>query len=131
MELTIELRMLVYTGLLGFITSFIYLGGRMMTKGGMAWGIGNRDQAIEFPAWAERAQRAHANFTENLAPFAILVVVAHLIGVHNDLTALGARMFFWARVGHIVVYTVGIPYLRTLVFFAGTAGEIIILLQIL
>jgi uncharacterized MAPEG superfamily protein len=63
--------------------------------------------------------------------FAILVLVAHLSGQANDLTALGARIFFWARVAHIIVYTAGIVGLRTLVFGAGLAAEILILVQIL
>ena len=93
--------------------------------------VGNREGEMRFPGWTERATRAHANLTENLAPFAILVLVAHLSGQANDLTALGARIFFWARVAHFLVYTAGITGLRTVIFFVGVAAEILILVQIL
>jgi uncharacterized MAPEG superfamily protein len=102
-----------------------------MTPGGLKWGVGNRAGEMRFPAWTERATRAHANITENLAPFAILVLVAHLSGQANDLTALGARIFFWARVAHFLVYTAGITGLRTLIFFVGVAAQILIIIQIL
>lgn len=131
LQLTTDLRMLVYTSTLAFFIPIIYATGRFTTPGGLKWGAGNRDGEMRFPAWSERAVRAHANLTENLAPFAILVLVAHLSGQANDLTALGARIFFWARVAHILVYTAGIVGLRTLVFFIGLAAEILILVQIL
>ncbi|GAB4570043.1 MAG: MAPEG family protein [Haliangiales bacterium] len=130
MELTPDLRLLIYTALLAFSIPFVYLIGRVTTPGGMAWGLGNRDGSVTLPAWAKRGERAHANLTENLAPFAILVLVAHVSGAANETTALGARIFFWARVAHAAVYIIGVPYLRTLVFFAGVAGEVIILTQL-
>ena len=61
---------------------------------------------------------------------AIFVLAAHAAGKANDTTALGAAIFFWARVGHLLVYSAGIIYLRTLVFFVGTVGEIMILIQL-
>jgi uncharacterized MAPEG superfamily protein len=131
LQLTTDLRMLVYTGVLSLLLPLVYGVGRFSTPGGLKWGAGNRDGEMRFPAWSERAARAHANLTENLAPFAILVLVAHLGGQANDLTALGARIFFWARLAHIIVYTAGITGLRTLVFGAGLAAEILILVQIL
>ena len=79
---------------------------------------------------AERAQRAHANLVENLAAFAILVLVAQVAGKANGMTALGAIIFFLARVAHAAVYTAGIVGLRTGVFFAGVAGEVLILIQL-
>ena len=33
------------------------------------------------PEWAARAERAHYNAIENLAPFAVLVIAAHLANV--------------------------------------------------
>ena len=98
--------------------------------GGFAWGFGNRDNALELPSWAARAKRGHANMVENLAPFAVLVLVAHVAGKANATTALGATLFFWGRVAHFLVYTIGIPYLRTAVFGLASVGEILILLQL-
>ena len=122
--------MLVYSGLLSLAIPFIYLPGRLTTPGGLAYGVGNREGTFTAPAWAERAQRAHANLTENLAPFAILVLVAHVAGKANATTALGAQLFFWGRVAHVLVYTAGIIYLRTAVFALAAIGELLILLQL-
>ena len=125
-----DLFWLVCTALLSVFLPMLYLVGRSQTPGGIDWAFGNRDTALAVPAWTDRAIRAHANLTENLAPFAILVIVAHLAGKSGDLTALGAAIFFWARLAHIIVYAAGIIYLRTLVFFIGSAGEILILIAL-
>jgi uncharacterized MAPEG superfamily protein len=129
--LTTDLRMLVYTGVLPLLILPVILAGRMMTPGGSKWGLGNRDEPMRFPGWAERAGRAHTNAVENLAPFAILVLVAHLSGQANDVTALAARAFFWLRLAHSVVYIAGITRVRTLIFMASIADEIVILVQVL
>jgi uncharacterized MAPEG superfamily protein len=131
LQLTTDLRMLVYTGVLTLLIPMVYLVGRVRTPGGSAWGLGNRDQPMQFPGWSQRAERAHANLVENLAPFAILVLVAHLSGQANDLTAIGARIFFWARVAHAVIYIAGVTRVRTLIFLVGLAAEILIVSQIL
>jgi uncharacterized MAPEG superfamily protein len=38
------------------------------------------------------------------------------------MTALGAAIFFFARVAHAVLYTFGVPVARTLSFAAGLVG---------
>jgi uncharacterized MAPEG superfamily protein len=129
--MTTDLYMLVWTGVLSLLVPSIYLIGRVQAPGGVEWALGNRAQPFEVAPWAVRAQRAHANLTENLAPFAILVLVAHVAAKANGWTALGATIFFWARVGHIAAYTAGLVPWRTALFFVGSAGEVLILIQIL
>jgi uncharacterized MAPEG superfamily protein len=128
--MTIDLWMLVATALLCLLIPTIYVTGRLRTSGGSAWAFGNRDTTLVVPAWAARAERAHANLVENLAPFAILVLTAQVAGKANGTTALGAVMFFAGRVAHVAVYTAGITYLRTAVFFVASIGEVLILLQL-
>jgi uncharacterized MAPEG superfamily protein len=77
-------------------------------------------------AWAERARRAHTNAVENLVVFAALVTAAHFAGVSTPLTVAGCVIYFWARLVHYIVYTLGIPGLRTLAFVGGVAGEVLI-----
>ena len=130
--LTTDLRMLVYTSVLTVILPMAYAVARARTPGGLKWGVGNRaGEKVAFPAWSLRAELAHANLLENLLPFAILVLVAHLSGQASEVTALAARIFFWARVGHAAVYIAGITHVRTAVFFVGLAAELVILFQIL
>lgn len=128
--MTTDLWMLVASGVLCLLLTGVYGAGRSQMPGGLEWGFGNRDTALAVPAWTERAVRAHLNLVENLAPFAILVLTAHVAGKANAMTALGATIFFLARVAHAVVYTAGITVVRTLVFFVGLVGEVLILIQL-
>lgn len=128
--MTTDLWMLVWTALLGLLMPAVYLVGRTQAPGGMEWALGNRNQPLEIAPWTARAIRAHHNLTENLAPFAILVLVAHVTGRANGMTALGATIFFWARVAHFAVYTAGLIGVRTAVFFLGAFGELLILFQL-
>ncbi len=59
------------------------------------------------------------NAVETFAPFAALVIVAHLAGKANGMTAFWAMSFFWLRVAHAVVYLFGVPFVRTLIFTLG------------
>ena len=123
--------MLVWTALLCLLLPGAYAAGRLSRPGGVAWGFGNRDAPFAGAAWVGRAVRAHANLVENLPPFIALVVVAHLAGRANDTTALGASIFFWARVAHALIYIAGVVYLRTAAFAVSLAGEVMILSQVL
>lgn len=128
--MTTDLWMLVATGLLSAVIPLIYAVGRFKVPTGISWAFGNRDTALEVAPWVGRAVRAHQNLTENLAPFAILVLVAHVSGLANEATALGATLFFFSRIGHVLAYAAGVIYLRTAVFFVGVGGQILILLQL-
>ena len=71
------------------------------------------------PAWAARAKKAHYNAVENLAPFAALVLVAHVSGAANNATAISAIVYFWARIAHYFCYMFAIPAMRTITFTIG------------
>jgi len=81
--------------------------------------------------WGQRAKRAHANATENLVVFTALIAVAQFAGISNQMTVLGAMLYFWGRLGHFLAYTLGIPYARTLTFTLAWIGEILIAWQVL
>ncbi len=70
----------------------------------------------QLPDWAQRCHRAHMNLVESLPPFAILVFVLEIADKTTANTALAAAIFFFARLGHVFVYTMGIAYLRTVFF---------------
>src|SRR5258705_10328118 len=76
------------------------------------------------PLWGMRANRAYVNAVESFAPFAALVIVVHLAGKANATTAFLATSFFWLRLAHAVVYLLGIPYLRTVIFTLGYVAVI-------
>jgi uncharacterized MAPEG superfamily protein len=83
------------------------------------------------PAWGKRADRAYINAVENFAPFAALVIAVHLAGKANAMTAFYAMAFFWLRLAHAVVYLLGIPYLRTLIFTLGYVAVVGMFVQLI
>lgn len=125
--MTVDLWMLVYSVILTISIPVVAVVGLARVPEGLAWGFGNRDTPLAVPAWIERVRRAHMNMVENLAPFAALVLAAHVTGKADDTTALGAQLFFVARVAHAAIYIIGIPYLRTAAFFAAIIGDMMIL----
>ncbi len=128
--MTTDLWMLVATSAVCLLLPTVYLVGRLRVPGGLSWGTGNRSEPLNAAPWVHRAERAHVNILETLPVFAILVLVAHVSGKSNDITALGSQIYFGARVLHAIVYVVGIPFVRTLIFFASMAGLILILVQL-
>ena len=81
--------------------------------------------------WAQRAKRAHTNAVENLVVFAALVVTAQLAGISNPVTAFASALYFWARLGHFVALTLGIPYVRTVIWSVSSVAGMITAWQVL
>ncbi len=71
------------------------------------------------PLWGKRADRTYLNAVEVFAPFAALVIIAHITGKANAMTAFWAAWFFWMRLAHAAVYLLAVPYVRTLLFTLG------------
>ena len=131
MPITFELVILLVTAVwtVSLVTpAFI---ARIMSPKGITWGLGNRDYEPNLPEWHGRSNRAHANMVENLSPFAIIVLVAHIAGVSNDWTQAGALAFFVFRVLHAVCYIAGLTPWRTHIFNLSLVAEGVILFQIL
>jgi uncharacterized MAPEG superfamily protein len=63
--------------------------------------------------------------------FGALVLIAAAAGKANANTALGAMIFFWARLVYAIVYLIGVPWLRTVVWFVSVIGMVIIAVQLL
>jgi uncharacterized MAPEG superfamily protein len=70
------------------------------------------------PSWVNRANRAHLNAVENFAPFAAVVLIAHVTGISTGLTAACAAVYFYARLAHALVHISGFGLLmaRTVLF---------------
>jgi len=91
----------------------------------------NREGLPEMTGWAGRAARAHRNMLESLILFAVLVLVAHSAGIRNEMTLLGAQLFFWGRFAHAAIYLAGIPWLRTAAWGVSVAGLVLIFAQLI
>jgi uncharacterized MAPEG superfamily protein len=92
---------------------------------------GNRDNMPELQGWAGRAERAHRNMLESLVLFAILVLAARALNISNNLTVLGAQLFFWGRVAHAGLYIAGISWVRTAAWAVSVVGLLLFFLQLI
>ena len=129
--MTVELWAMAWAGLLLLALAIISASGGTVAMG-PGWAFGNRDAPLTAGGWVARSTRAHRNLIENLPPFTAVVVAAHLAGVHNELTILGAEVFLAARVAHAIFYSTGVTFLavRTLMHFASIGGTIVIFWQL-
>lgn len=128
----------LYVGMAAMLTVLLwapYVVARMIS-----WGIpaflhnypeGFPVDAGRQPLWAARAQRAHLNLVETLPAFIGVVLAAAISGADAAAVATGAAVFFWARVVHAVVYTLGVPYVRTPVYLVSWAAVLAIGFQAL
>lgn len=124
-----ELSLLVWAAVLTFLQMLVAVSGATLQVG-LPTLAANREGLAPFTGWAGRAQRAHRNMLENLVLFAALVLVAVAAQKTNSTTLHGAQVFFWARVAYAVVYLIGIPWLRTAVWFVSVIGLIMIFSQL-
>ncbi len=129
LELSTDLHLLVWSVALCVVQMLVAATGAQLQVG-LPNLAGNREALPEITGWAGRAQRAHRNMLENLVLFAALVLVAQVAGLANETTALGALLFFWARVAYAVIYVIGIPWLRTAAWAVSMVGLVLIFLQL-
>jgi uncharacterized MAPEG superfamily protein len=124
-----DLKILVWTVGLTFIEMIVAVlfANEQLGLGMLA---GNREGLPELTSFAGRAQRAHRNMLESLPLFIALVLVAQIAGKTNAATLTGAELFFWGRLAHWLIYTIGIPWLRTLAWIVSVIGLITIFLQL-
>lgn len=127
--MSIDLTLLVWSVALAVVQAVIGVTGAMLQVGLPAL-AGNRGGLPEIVGWAGRAQRAHRNMLESLVLFAALVLAAHVAGKANATTALGAQLFFWARLVYAGVYIAGVPWLRTGVWAVSIVGLLLIFSQV-
>ena len=80
--------------------------------------------------WAYRLASAHRNAIENLVVFAPLALAVHVLGLGTAATAAAAALFFWSRLAHALIYTFGIPLLRTVAFVVGFGAQVTMFLRL-
>lgn len=118
----IELIMLGWSILLGLV--YVFTASALGTaQRGLGWNVGNRDgEPKPLTGAAARASRASKNFLETFAFFAAAVLAVAVAERTSSSTAMGAQIYFWARLAYLPVYTIGIPYLRTAIWVASLWG---------
>lgn len=127
----IELTMLVWSLVLAFVQILLFDFART-SQYGLKWNTGPRDENM--PALnpvAGRLQRAQYNLYETLPLFIGGVLVAHIAGRENELTAIGSQVYFWGRVVYVPLYAFGIRQIRSLVWLVSTAGLVALFIPLL
>ena len=125
--MTTEYQMLLWTVVLGLVQLVIHVLAAIKVRG-LGWAFSPRDSAMpRLEGVGGRLDRAFYNLLETFPFFAAVVLVSGSMGVHSTLTALGAQLFFWARVVYIPVYAVGLPVVRTGVWTVSVVGIVMIL----
>jgi uncharacterized MAPEG superfamily protein len=121
-----ELKWLTLTVILTGILWIPYILDRILVRGLMGAmanpSRGDKPQS----AWAQRLYFAHTNAVENLVIFAPLVLILDAMHHSTQSTLLACAIYFWARLTHVIVYTLGIPVLRTLAFAAGFVAQVML-----
>ena len=122
--MTTDLKYLVFTAMLTAALWIPYIVCQVTTNGPLQ-PTNYTDPTLPrpVPRWGLRAHRAHLNAVEVFAPFAALVIAAHLTGKADAVTAFCAASFFWIRLAHAIVYLAGIPYVRTVLFTLAFVAE--------
>ena len=111
---TIELQMLAWAVVLGLV-QLVVAASLSTQQRGLMWNAGPRDgEPKPLTGVAARMDRAFKNFLETFPFFAVAVLAVLVTGRSNGDTAMGAQLYFWARVAYVPLYAAGIPFLRTL-----------------
>jgi uncharacterized MAPEG superfamily protein len=125
-----SLLYLTYVTLLTAVIWVPYILNVILVRG-VVDAIGYPQNPKALAPWAVRMKAAHYNAVENLAVFATLVLLANALHVNNHGIEMACIVYFWARVAHLLAYTLAIPAIRTLAFAVGFACQLYIAWQVL
>ncbi|MDR7134753.1 putative MAPEG superfamily protein [Lysobacter niastensis] len=127
MVMTIEIQMLAWAIALG-VLQLLTAATLSSLQRGAKWAVHARDGvAPPLTGVAARMDRAFGNFMETFPFFAAAVLAVLVSDQSNATSALGAQLYFWARVAYLPLYAAGIPYLRTLVWTVSLIGLVMVL----
>jgi uncharacterized MAPEG superfamily protein len=119
------------TGLLMAATSLPYVMDRILTAG-FGKALGNpQDNRTPHSPWAERIRAAHYNCVENVVVFGPLLVAVVVSGLSSEMTVIAAMAFALSRIAYVIIYTLGIPLLRTLAFLIGWLATVYLALVLM
>lgn len=126
-----EIHWMAATGLMTALFWLVYVLNRFAVIGIPA-SLGNpSSEHLPLSDWAQRAVAAHKNAIENFVIFAALALGVVALGLSSSLTVSMTMLYFFARFAHFVVYTMGMPVVRTLAFAAGWLAQVVLALVIL
>jgi uncharacterized MAPEG superfamily protein len=127
-----ELFWLVMTTAMTGLMWIPYILDRVMVRG-LAATLANPSPTDKPQSpWAQRLMAAHVNAVENLMIFAPLVLATQDLNVNlaTPTTTFACQLYFYSRLVHAVVYTLGFPVLRTLAFVGGFIAQVLLVLAL-
>jgi uncharacterized MAPEG superfamily protein len=124
--MTVDLACLAINAVWGFVLVILEISGKTRIAGA-SWNAGNRQDAPEFPPWIARTSRAIGNHTENFPLFLTAVVVVHLAGRADEVSAAASVTYVVARAAHGLLYVGGVVGLRSAAFATGAVATFVIL----
>ena len=128
--MTTELTMLTWVAVLTVLIWIPYVLAHI-SQVGIISALTYRSEEVPPPAWASRAKKAHINACENLIPFAILVLVAHDLGISNSATTSASVAYLVFRVAHFISYITNVPFARTISFLGSWGAQLCIASQLI
>jgi uncharacterized MAPEG superfamily protein len=124
-----ELRHVALSIALGFVQIMASSHAASLQRG-YRWSASARDATVPpLTGVAGRLERCLRNYSETFPLFLGAVLVAHVMGRCDSLTALGARLYFWSRVTYVPLYAFGVPVVRSLVWNVAASGIALILIR--
>jgi len=129
-SMTPELFWLSLTVILTGLLWVPYMLNRAMVRGLMGTMANPSRNDKPHAEWATRLMFAHDNAVENLVVFAPLVLILAELDYSTKWTVYACAIYFWARVAHLVVYTLGLPVFRSLAFTVGFVAQAVLALAI-
>ena len=128
--MTTELTMLAWSVALLLVLVLVQAVAGVRSQGLMP--LANSRDGLPAPSgFHARMLRVVDNHREGITLFAPVVLAAAVADIHSAATVLGAQIFFGARVAHAVVYMLGLPMIRPLIWTVGIVGVGMILRTLL
>jgi uncharacterized MAPEG superfamily protein len=127
--MTIDLGCLLMLALWSLVLNHTPAIGRIKALG-VDWGLSNREETPAVAPWIGRADRAQRNHHDNLPMLAIVILIAHVTGKHDDGTAIASIIIVVARIAHSLIYIAGITTLRPLCYLGSIVAMLAIVRRI-
>ncbi len=121
--MTTELGILALYGALIVLTVLAQVMTAIVTQD-IPYLVGPRDEAREPSVVTGRLKRALDNTVVAMAYFAPAVLVIQLLGLNSAATLLAAQIFLAARLAYIVLYALGTPWVRTVIWVVGLLASL-------